>query len=46
VVPVTESWWNGWAYRAFNLAEAGNPGLTDERMDALHSVLSIFVPVR
>ena len=46
VIPVTESWWNGWAYRAFNLAEADNPALTDERMDALHSVLSIFVPVR
>lgn len=46
VVPVTESWWNGWAYRAFNLAEAGNPGLTDDRMNALLSCLSIFVPVR
>jgi hypothetical protein len=44
VVPVTESWWSGWAYRAFNLAEAGNPGLTDERMNALLSCLSIFVP--
>ena len=45
VVPVTESWWNGWAYRAFNLAEAGNPALTPARMDALLSCLSIFVPV-
>ncbi|MBR1575787.1 MAG: DUF4886 domain-containing protein [Bacteroidales bacterium] len=44
VVEVTEGWWSGWAYRAFNLAEKGNPGLTEERMEALRSCLSIFVP--
>ncbi len=44
VVEVTENWWNGWAYRAFNLAKKGNPGLTEAEMESLRSCLSIFVP--
>lgn len=44
VFVVDDSWWDGYAYRAFNLAEESNPGLSDERMIALRSTLSIFIP--
>ena len=45
VFAITESWWSGSAYRAFNLSKAGNPHLTDAEMQSLRSCLSIFVPV-
>lgn len=44
IVVVNDSWWGKWKYRAFNLAEKGNPGLDEAHMDALHSCLAIFVP--
>ena len=44
VVEVTDNWWKGWAYRAFNLAKAGNPGLTENEMQSLRSCLSIYIP--
>ena len=44
IVVVTDAWWGSWKYRAFNLAEANNPGLTEERMNALQSCFAIFVP--
>ncbi|MBR5946747.1 DUF4886 domain-containing protein, partial [bacterium] len=44
VVKVDEEWWGSYAYRVFNLAEAGIPDLDQERMEALRSCLSIFVP--
>lgn len=44
VVLVTDDWWSGSAYRAFNLSKAGNPHLTDAEMETLRSCLTIFVP--
>ena len=44
VIEVGDAWWNGYAYRAFNLAEKNNPPLTDSRMNALRSSLAIFIP--
>ena len=45
VFAITDAWWSGNAYRAFNLSKAGNPHLTDAEMQSLRSCLSIFVPV-
>ncbi len=45
IVPVTSSWWGNWKYRAFNLAEYSNPGLTEERMQKVMHSFAIFVPV-
>ena len=45
IVTVTDAWWGNWKYRAFNLAEAGNPPLTEEKMNALQSCFAIFVPI-
>ena len=44
VFEITEAWWSGNAYRAFNLAKEGNPALTDQEQQELRSCLSIFVP--
>ena len=44
VFAVTDAWWSGNAYRAFNLAKKGNPALTDQEQQELRSCLSIFVP--
>ena len=45
VFAVTDAWWSGNAYRAFNLAKNGNPVLTDQEQQELRSCLSIFVPL-
>ena len=44
VTEVTEEWWGKWTYRAFNIARAGNPNLSDEQMKELDGVLFILVP--
>ena len=44
VTEVTAEWWGKWNYRAFNIAKAGNPNLTDEQMKQLDGVLFILVP--
>ena len=44
VTVVNEEWWGSWNYRAFNVAKAGNPGLTDDEMNALKNQFFILVP--
>lgn len=44
VVEVNNTWWGSWNYRAFNLAKAGNPNLTDAEQEELLSCFAIFVP--
>lgn len=44
VKEVNSSWWGSWNYRAFNIAKAGNPGLSDEEMMELSSIFFILVP--
>ena len=44
IVPVTGAWWGNWKYRAFNLAESNNPGLTEERMQKVMHCFAVFVP--
>ena len=44
VTEVTADWWGKWTYRAFNIAKAGNPALSDEQMKQLDGVLFILVP--
>ena len=41
---VNSAWWGSWNYRAFNIAKAGNPGLSDDEMKELSSVFFILVP--
>ena len=44
IVVVNDSWWGSWNYRAFNLAKAGNPSLTDAEQETLRSCFAIFKP--
>ena len=44
VVEVTNTWWGSFNYRAFNIAKAGNPALSDSQMKQLDSVFYILVP--
>lgn len=44
IVVVNDSWWGSWNYRAFNLAKAGNPALTDAEQETLRSCFAIFKP--
>ena len=46
VFAVTDAWWSGTAYRAFNLSKAGNPHLSEAEMASLGSCFAIFVPVQ
>ena len=46
VYEITEAWWSGSAYRAFNLSKAGNPHLSDAEMESLRSCFAIFVPLQ
>ncbi|MDE6148403.1 MAG: DUF4886 domain-containing protein [Bacteroidales bacterium] len=44
LVVVDDEWWREFNYRAFNLAEKGNPVLDDARQEALKTVFGIYVP--
>ncbi len=44
ITEVTNKWWDNWTYRAFNIAKAGNPALSDSEMNALANVFFIVVP--
>ncbi len=44
IVVVNDSWWGSWNYRAFNLAKASNPNLTDAEQETLRSCFAIFKP--
>ena len=44
IVVVNDGWWGSWNYRAFNLAKAGNPSLTDAEQETLRSCFAIFKP--
>jgi len=44
VTVVDDNWWASWNYRAFNVAKAGNPGLSDAEMQELLSVFYVLVP--
>lgn len=44
IVVVNDSWWGSWNYRAFNLAKASNPDLTDAEQETLRSCFAIFKP--
>ena len=44
IVVVNDAWWGSWNYRAFNLAKAGNPSLTDAEQETLRSCFAIFKP--
>ena len=43
-VVVNDSWWGSWNYRAFNLAKAGNPNLTEAEQATLEGCFAIFKP--
>ena len=45
ITEVTDKWWGSFEYRAFTLSKAGAPALKDDELDALGSVMSIFVPI-
>ena len=44
IVVVNDAWWGSWNYRAFNLAKAGNPSLSDAEQETLRSCFAIFKP--
>ena len=44
VVVVDDAWWKTFNYRAFNLAKANNPSLTDAEQETLESCFAIFKP--
>ena len=44
IVVVDDAWWREFNYRAFNLAEKGNPKLDDARQEALKTAFGIYVP--
>ena len=44
IVVVDDSWWGNWNYRAFNLAKAKNPNLSDAEQETLRSCFAIFKP--
>lgn len=44
IVVVDDAWWGSWNYRAFNLAKANNPNLTDAEQETLRSCFAIFKP--
>lgn len=43
LVKVDDTWWGSWQYRAFNIAKANNPALTESEQNALKSVFAIYV---
>ena len=45
ITEVTDKWWGSFEYRAFNISKSGAPALKDDELDALGSVMSIFVPI-
>ena len=45
ITEVTDKWWGSFEYRAFTISKAGAPALKDDELDALGSVMSIFVPI-
>ncbi|MCQ2435808.1 MAG: DUF4886 domain-containing protein [Clostridia bacterium] len=44
LVEVDRSWWGSYNYRAFNIAEVGNPALDDDGQEGLKYAFRIFVP--
>ena len=44
VVHVTDSWWNDFKFRAFNVSKVGAPDLSDEEMASLSKVIRVYVP--
>lgn len=44
VVHVTDSWWNDFKFRAFNVSKVGAPDLSDEEMTSLSKVIRVYVP--
>ena len=45
ITEVTDKWWGKYQYRAFTLSKKGEPKLSDEEMESLEKVMSIFVPI-
>ena len=45
ITEVTDKWWGSFEYRAFTISKSGAPALKDNELDALGSVMSIFVPI-
>lgn len=44
VTVVDDAWWGNFNYRAFNLANAGNPGIPVTEMDHVIASFAIYVP--
>ena len=44
VVRVTEGWWDDFRFRAFNVSKVGSPDLSEDEMNSLSGVLTIYIP--
>jgi len=43
IVKVDDAWWGSWNFRAFNLAQEGNPDLSDKQQERLKDCFAIYL---